>query len=191
MSEIQGLDEVERRRIAALRSFELLDTPFEARFDRVVRVAARIFGSPIALISLVDVERQWFKAAYGLDVRETERSISFCTHAIKQTNVFVVPDAALDDRFAGNPLVTGDPRIRFYAGAPLITSDGDAIGTLCVIDKVPWSEFPDHAQEALRDYAAMVMDWFEADRAVRQLSRENHALRRDLDRVAATISSKP
>lgn len=166
----------ETRRVAALRSFEILDSPPEERFDRVLRSAARLFGSPIALLSLVDQDRQWFKAAIGLDVRETPRSMSFCAHAIRQSGVFVIPDARLDSRFADNVLVTGPPYIRFYAGAPLVTSTGEALGTLCIIDREPWSELPAFAAVALADYAGMVMDWLEVDRTARRLRRELAAL---------------
>lgn len=160
----------EEARLASLHSYKILDTPNEERFDRIVRPAARLFGSPIALISLVDRDRQWFKASVGLDVKETPRNISFCTHAIEQREVFVVADAAGDSRFADSPLVTGEPRIGFYAGAPLIAPDGHALGTLCVIDREPWSEFPDFAKEALKDYSAAIIDWMEADRKLRWAS---------------------
>ena len=147
---------------------------------RIVRMASRLFGSPIALMSLVDRDRQWFKASVGLDVKETPRSISFCTHAIQQKEVFVVGDAAGDPRFANSPLVTGEPRIGFYAGAPLMTPEGHAIGTICVIDREPWSEFPDFAKEAMQDYAGAIIDWLEADRKIKLLSEENSRLRSEL-----------
>ncbi len=170
----------EEYRLAALHSYDILDTPREERFDRIVRMAARVFGSPIALISLVDRDRQWFKASVGLDAKETPRMISFCTHAIEQRDVFVVGDAAADPRFATNPLVTGEPRIGFYAGAPLVTNDGHALGTVCVIDRNPWTDFPDFAKEALRDYAAVVVEWLEGDRKARQLKSEISYLRTEL-----------
>ncbi|MDX2145270.1 MAG: GAF domain-containing protein [Rhodospirillaceae bacterium] len=172
--------DTEARRLAALNSYKILDTPNEERFDRIVRMAARVFGSPIALISLVDRDRQWFKAAVGLAATETPRAISFCTHAIQQRDVFIVGDAAADARFADNPLVTSDPQIRFYAGAPLVTPGGHAIGTVCVIDREPWMELPDFAKEALRDYAAAVVDWLESDRKVRELTEENARLKAEL-----------
>jgi GAF domain-containing protein len=130
--------ENEAGRIAALYAMLLLDTPREERFDRIVEFAAREFDVPIALISLIDSERQWFKAAVGLgDVCETGRDISFCGHAIMRSDIMVVPDALADARFADNPLVTGAPHIRFYAGAPLILRNGYALGTLCLIDTRP------------------------------------------------------
>ncbi len=131
----------ERRRLATLRGYGILDTPSEPEFDRIVCEASIYLGAPIALISLVDAERQWFKAKIGLDVDETPRSVSFCVHAIRGPNVLVVPDARLDPRFNTNPLVTGDPNLRFYAGAPLTAEDGSRIGTLCVIDPRPHLEF--------------------------------------------------
>jgi GAF domain-containing protein len=128
----------EAGRIAALYAMLLLDTPREERFDKIVEFAAREFDVPIALISLIDSDRQWFKAAIGLgDVCQTGRDISFCGHAIMRSNIMVVPNALEDARFADNPLVTGPPHIRFYAGAPLILETGYALGTLCINDTRP------------------------------------------------------
>ncbi|WP_051293528.1 GAF domain-containing protein [Pseudoduganella violaceinigra] len=128
----------EAERLAALYALLLLDTPPEERFDKIVEFAAQEFEVPIALISLLDTDRQWFKAAVGLGTTcETGRDISFCGHAIMRAEIMVVEDALLDPRFADNPLVTGAPFIRFYAGAPLILSNGYALGTLCIIDTRP------------------------------------------------------
>ncbi|WP_157271340.1 GAF domain-containing protein [Azohydromonas aeria] len=124
-------------RVAALRALLILDTPAEERFDRVVKFAADEFDCPIALVSLVDENRQWFKARVGLDACETGRDISFCGHAIMDTEILVIEDAAADVRFANNPLVTGAPFIRFYAGAPLTVPSGQRVGTLCLIDTQP------------------------------------------------------
>ncbi len=124
-------------RLQALHELLILDTPPEQRFDRIVGFAAAEFELPIALISLVDRERQWFKARVGLDVCETGRDVSFCGHAVHQRSTLVIEDAALDARFADNPLVTGTPHIRFYAGAPLQMADGAILGTLCLIDTRP------------------------------------------------------
>lgn len=127
----------ETDRLAALRALLILDTPPEERFDRIVGFAAAEFDMPIVLISLIDSDRQWFKASHGLDACQTPRDISFCGHAILQPDVFVIPDAHADPRFADNPLVTGPPHVCFYAGAPLRLASGHAIGTLCLIDSQP------------------------------------------------------
>jgi GAF domain-containing protein len=128
------LDEEERLR--ALRDLSILDSEPEERFDRLTRLAQDIFQAPIALVSLVDDTRQWFTSRQGLAATETSREVSFCGHSILGEGVFVVPDATLDPRFTNNPLVTGDPDIRFYAGVPLNSTDGRSLGTLCVIDTV-------------------------------------------------------
>lgn len=127
----------EAQRLAALRALLILDTPPEERFDKVVAFAQAEFDVPVALISLVDGERQWFKANVGLPLCQTARDISFCGHAILQPDILLVPDALADPRFADNPLVTGAPHVRFYAGAPLINPSGHALGTLCLIDHRP------------------------------------------------------
>ncbi|MBA5689189.1 GAF domain-containing protein [Rugamonas apoptosis] len=127
----------ETQRLAALRALLILDTPPEERFDKVVAFAQAEFDVPVALISLVDSERQWFKANAGLPMCQTARGISFCGHAILQPDILVVPDALADARFADNPMVTGEPHVRSYAGAPLIAPSGLALGTLCLIDYRP------------------------------------------------------
>lgn len=124
-------------RLAALRALLILDTPPEERYDRIVRFAAEEFDVPIALVSLIDQNRQWFKARVGLDVCETGRDVSFCGHAILQPEIFVIPDARQDARFADNPIVTGEPHVIFYAGAPFTEPTGHTIGTLCLIDHRP------------------------------------------------------
>ncbi len=145
----------EHSRLEALSRLNVLDTPPEERFDRVTRMAKRLFKVPIALVSLVDENRQWFKSCVGLDATETSRDISFCGHAILGDQTFYIPDTLEDDRFADNPLVTGPPFIRFYAGHPLSTPSGQKIGTLCIIDSVPLTMSEDDLM-ALADLAAMV-----------------------------------
>lgn len=142
-------------RLATLRALRLLDTPGEEQFDRVTRVACRLFNVPIALVSLIDQNRQWFKSCIGLSVAETSRNISFCGHAILHDDVLVIPDARSDARFYDNPLVTGAPGIRFYAGQPLTASNGSKLGTLCVIDMQP-REFRSDDRGLLRDLAQIV-----------------------------------
>lgn len=139
-------------RLRALQKTGLLDTPPEERFDRLTRMATRIFGVPIALITLVDTNRQWFKSCQGLGVSETPRTISFCGHAILKPGLFIIEDARQDERFHDNPLVTGEPHIRFYAGAPLYSSDGHRLGTLCLIDSEPGQLAPTQ-QAILEDLA--------------------------------------
>lgn len=144
-------------RVATLRGLNILDTPRDERFDRYTRITARIFNMPIVLISLVDDCRQWFKSAEGLDVDETTRDISFCAHAILGDDVLEVPNARGDTRFWDNPLVVEQPRIRFYAGAPLEAPNGHKLGTLCVIDRVP-RQLSDEEKTMLKNLANMVVD---------------------------------
>lgn len=145
----------ESERVDSLRALGLLDTAPEDRFDRITRLAARIFDVPIALVSLVDSDRQWFKSRIGLQVDATPRDHSFCGHAILEPNVLHVPDATADRRFHDNPLVTGEPNIRFYAGCPIAAPDGSLVGTVCVIDDQP-RELDLRDLEALEDLAAIV-----------------------------------
>ena len=145
----------ERARLDVLQRYRILDTDPEESFDDIVLLASQICGTPISVITLVDENRQWFKARVGVTLTETSRSISFCSHAIQGTDIFVVPDALADDRFRENPLVVEDPHIRFYAGAPLITREGYALGTLCIVDRVPriFTEEQRRALDALRRQA--------------------------------------
>ena len=158
--------QLEASRQHSLDLLAVLDTGAEASFDGLVQAAAAICGTPIALISLIDHDRQWFKANVGLEgVSETPRAISFCTHAIEQPDLFVVEDAQLDPRFASTPLVTGDPRIRFYAGAPLHLADGAAVGTLCVIARQPL-RLSDQQREVLRQLGRTAVHLLEGRRAL-------------------------
>jgi signal transduction histidine kinase len=181
----------EARRLETLRSYAMLDTSNEEEFDDLVVLAAQICQTPIALISLVDEDRQWFKAAFGLDLKETSREISFCDHALRQTGVFVVPDATLHPDFSNNPLVVREPRIRFYAGAPLVAPDGQPLGTLCVIDRE--ARVLTKAQErALSVLSRHVMAQFELRRQAHATNRVNRALLSLLEdeRIAETAVRK-
>ncbi|MFV7770639.1 sensor domain-containing diguanylate cyclase [Shewanella marisflavi] len=145
----------ERERLHALRTLKILDTSHEERFDRVTRMAKRMFGVEISLVSLVDENRQWFKSKQGLDASETPRDISFCGHAINQDGLFIIPNAIEDVRFADNPLVTQEPNIRFYAGYPLKLRQGIKIGTLCLIDSKP-KHLNEEDKQLLNDLGAMI-----------------------------------
>jgi PAS domain S-box-containing protein len=157
-------------RLAALRSLELLDTPAEERFDRITRIAQRLFDVPIVLVSLIDQDRQWSKSAQGLVTSGITRDISFCSYAIHASDIFVVENTLIDPRFAGNPLVTAAPNIRFYAGAPLATAGGFRIGALCLIDSKPRS-FSTTDRLALRDLA----DWVQEEMGRRDEERFRNA----------------
>ncbi len=174
----------ERERLRALRRYDILDTLPEATYERITRLAARMLKVPVALITLVDEERQWFKSAYGLKISETGRDVSFCAHAILggDDDVMVVSDATADPRFAGNPFVTGEPGIRFYAGAPLKSSDDFSLGTLCVVDTVP-RQFGAEEQAILRDLAAVVRNEIE----MRLKLRERDQLAAAVDNLSSGV----
>ena len=157
----------EVQRIKVLWQYQVLDTVPEAVFDELTELAALICRAPVALISLVDEDRQWFKSKLGISLSETSRDVSMCAHAILQNDLLIVPDATLDRRFKDNPLVVSSPKIRFYAGAPLVSPDGHALGTLCVIDTVP-RQLTDDQQQAMRVLARHVMTQLE-------LRRQSHA----------------
>ncbi|RYX81130.1 GAF domain-containing protein [bacterium] len=155
----------ELQRLEALNRYDILDSIPETEYDDLATLAASICGAPISLVSLVDTERQWFKAHYGLEVKETPRALSFCAHAIHSNDVFEVNNAPSDPRFSDNSLVTGEPGIRFYAGAPLITPDNYRLGTLCVIDRVP-RELNEQQRQALEALARQVVSQLELRRAL-------------------------
>jgi GAF domain-containing protein len=177
----------EKQRLRDLHRYEVLDTAPEASFDHLAQLAAHICQAPIALISLVDSDRQWFKARVGVSVSEMARDIAFCAHAIMQRGLFEIPDALQDERFAGNPLVVSDPRIRFYAGETLVTPDNHAIGTLCVIDRVPRKLTPEQAA-ALRVLAEQVMAQFELRRQILETKSALQNSRQEIKKLRNRIS---
>ncbi len=180
----------EADRLAALHAYDILDTDPEEAFDDLVSVAARICDTPIALVSLIDEHRQWFKARVGLEATETPRDVAFCSHALLDPGeVLVVADAKADPRFADNPLVTGDPRVTFYAGAPLVTPDGLPMGTLCVIDHEP-RELSDEELDTLQRLARATVNQLELRKAaldLRELSRRLERSNRKLERRNSEI----
>jgi diguanylate cyclase (GGDEF)-like protein/PAS domain S-box-containing protein len=153
---IAPLPEDEQERLTELKKYNILDSEPEAVFDNMVQLASYICQTPIAAISLIDTDRQWFKSIVGIDAKETPRDVAFCAHAILQDDAFVIPDALLDERFFDNPLVTEGPEIRFYAGVPLVTSNGHHLGTLCVIDTVA-RELKSEQLDAVKTLADSVM----------------------------------
>jgi PAS domain S-box-containing protein len=179
------LPENEAARLEVLRRYAILDTFPEQDFDDLARLAALICGAPIALVSLVDRDRQWFKSKIGITEEQTSRDASFCAHALLKTDVMVVPDTFEDKRFRENMLVTGAPHIRFYAGAPLITENGHALGTLCVMDRVPRS-LTDAQKDALRSLSRLVVAQMELRRSVSDLSgaiRDRRLRENELDQL--------
>jgi serine/threonine protein kinase len=179
-----ALDETVR--LAALRRYKILDTDPEQGFDDLAQLASHICGTPIALITLLDADRQWFKSKVGLSLKETARNISFCTHTIRETEIFMVPDALRDKRFADSPLVRADPHVRFYAGIPLITADGHALGALCVMDRVPRQLNPDQVS-ALAALSRLVLTQLEMRRNLLELQE---ALA-EFGRRAAPVAEDP
>jgi anti-sigma regulatory factor (Ser/Thr protein kinase) len=165
----------EPARLAALKRYRILDTDPEQAFDDLALLASQICGTPIALITLIDKDRQWFKSKVGLSVEETSRKVAFCAHAIAGGDIMVVPDTLTDERFRDNPFVTGEPHLRFYAGAPLITPDGHALGTLCVLD---------HVTRALTQPQLQALD------ALRRQVQAQLELRRNLDELKTALAER-
>jgi len=177
------------QRLAALSRYHILDTPPEQDFDDLTFLAAFICDTPMATITLLDAKRQWFKSKMGLTSTETPIEHAFCTHSIEQRAVFTVEDATHDERFSSNPLVTGDPHIRFYAGAPLVTDDGVPLGTICVIDRIPRSLSPQQ-QQALTALGRQVIRQMEQRRTSRELNNtllEKEQALRDVRRLQGLL----
>lgn len=183
----------EPARIAALQRYAILDTEPEQVFDDLVLLASFICNTPIAMISLVDEDRQWFKSKVGISVPETPREIAFCATAIRQPDVFVVPDTLNDERFRNNPLVTSEPKIRFYAGAPLINEEGYALGTICAIDRTP-RQLDSGQQAALKALSRQVLAQMEFRRnlillkeALIDRTKEEHDRQQELLKLQQTL----
>jgi len=179
----------EAARVAALNRYAILDSEPEQSFDDLVVLAAHICKVPMAMLSLVDDHRQWFKSRFGVQIRETPREISICTHAIQQSDLFIVPDTLQDPRFRENPLVTGEPHVRFYAGTPLVNEDGFALGTLCVLDREP-RELEVDQKEALNALGRLALRQMELrlnlellKEALNDRTREEHARELELKRL--------
>lgn len=180
---------IEAARVAALDRYAILDSEPEEAFDDLVTLAAHICQTPMAMLSLVDDHRQWFKSKVGVQVRETPKDISICAHAIQQKDLFIVPDTHEDARFRENPLVLGEPSIRFYAGAPLINDDGFALGTLCVVDREP-RVLDNEQKEALEALSRLALRQMELRKNLQLLkdalsdrTREEHAREQEIKRL--------
>ncbi|MEQ8352546.1 MAG: PAS domain S-box protein [Leptospiraceae bacterium] len=184
---MEGVNQ-EKQRLAALYSYEILDTDAEQAFDDLVAMASFICKTPISLVSLVDSGRQWFKARVGIDIQETSRDVSFCSYAIQERGVFEIEDASTDERFYLNPLVQEDPNIRFYAGAPLLTPEGEAIGTLCVIDRQP-GKLSEEQKDLLKRMANQVMNQMELRKRIKEEKAIRSALKQTLGLQKAIFDS--
>ncbi len=187
---IAPLPPQESLRLQALYRLQILDTQVESVFDRLTELAAHLYGAEIALISLIDANRQWFKSCIGLRTRETSRDIAFCSHAILHNDVFLIADTLADERFADNPLVTGDPHIRFYLGAPLLTKDGHPVGTLCIIDRKP-REASQVNTRPLRDLAALATHMIENRLLAEQLRASEKANDKTEETYQALVAEIP
>jgi two-component system NtrC family sensor kinase len=194
MASVVPMPAPDRDRVAALQRYAILDTEPEQAFDDLTLLASFVCKTPIALISLVDEDRQWFKSKVGMDASQTPRDIAFCSVAIQQTDVMVVPDTLQDERFRNNPLVVSGPRIRFYAGAPLINEEGYALGTLCVVDRSP-REFGADQKEALQALGRLVLAQLEfrlnlqlLKEALTDRTQAEHDRERELLKVQQTLT---
>lgn len=171
------MDPSESRRLAALRRYDILDTPPDGAFDRITAMASRLLGTPVAIVSLVDEDRIWFKSHHGLDVEQIDREPGLCASAVMGTDAYVLTDASIDPRSLANPLVAGQFGLRFYAGVPLRTREGHNLGVLCCVDFRP-RDVSEQEMAHLRDLAAIVMDEIELRRAAREVDDLNASLRR-------------
>ena len=181
----------EKQRVEALLQYEILDTLPEQSFDDLTKIAAEICGVPISLVSLVDPNRQWFKSHHGIDATETPRDLAFCAHAINDpAEVLIVNDASKDNRFFDNPLVANDPNVVFYAGAPLVDSNGLAMGTICVIDHKP-RQLNEGQVDALKALARQVMHQMEYRRDLKQIEKAKAETERTSDQFQVIIESAP
>jgi GAF domain-containing protein len=183
----------EAARVEALHKYAILDTEPEQAFDDLVLLASFVCKTPMAMISLVDEDRQWFKSKVRISVSETPREIAFCATAIQQPDVFVVPDTLKDERYRNNPLVVSEPNVRFYAGAPLIDEDGHALGTICVVDRVPREFVPDQ-QAALKALSRLVLAQLEFRRnlillkeALSDRTKTEHEREKELVKAQETL----
>ncbi|MBD2092010.1 PAS domain S-box protein [Microcoleus sp. FACHB-1515] len=179
----------ETKRLAALHRYKILDTPPEAAFDRITGLAARLFNMPIALISLVDESRAWFKSCIGFEAQEVPRDATLCSFAVLTDEPLIIPDTRLDDRFACNPFVQQEPGVRFYAGAPLMSDDGFNLGTLCLLDSQPHDPLTAEQQATLVDLAAMVVDELELRLAARKVAQVDAALMEITQGVSMVMGS--
>ena len=175
-------DQYEVKRLKAVKNLEILDTDAESDFDELVTLASKIFKVPISTVTILDAHRQWFKAAIGLNVKETERDISFCTHAIQQHEPLVISDTSLDTRFSQNPLVLDEPHLAFYAGVPLRTSDDSAVGTFCIMDKKPRDLSPDELDilKVLANQAMKLLELRAQRNSFRDLVKEKESINKKL-----------
>jgi two-component system cell cycle sensor histidine kinase/response regulator CckA len=179
----------EQERLRALQGSRILDSPPERSYDQLTELAASICCTPIAILSLIDSDRQWFKSKIGVSFQQTSRDVAFCAHATLQRDLLVVPDVVSDERFADNPLVTSEPHIRFYAGAPLITPEGHALGTLCVLDYVP-RELSDQQREALQVLSSQAVTPIELCKAKTDLNKAASSADSAMEAVRASEEFK-